>query len=251
MKQKKSQSGSAHVVIIAVLAVAFIAMLGVVFYQNFIAKKSDDSAQTNQPLVTAPSEATTRVAFNSSIYDLDYPKNWKVTTKPLDSSAAGGSLTTLANQAGTVSVTFTISEANPSNTCDLNDGLKISSYHIDTTPLTKLTGASLYLVEAIIDSQGGGYQYSIGLTQESGDTHAAIGDTHCNVVHVGQASFVKLSDTTDNRKIIAPTILAKIEFPKLPAAPRPAAKDMQQIKDSMATSDYKAAVKILESARKE
>jgi hypothetical protein len=245
-KRLFSQKGSAlHIIIVAVLVVALSAALGVIFYQNFIVKK-----ETTSPVVVEKPTTTTqtaRVAFNSAIYALDYTNGWKVTSAPIKGSVMGGSTTTVTSADGTVAVVFGISEIAVSSACDAASTLKISDYTINETAVTKLTGHPLYLVETIVDKTGGGYSYAIGLTQEGGDTHASIGDTLCNVAHVGQASYLTLA----SGKVVTPMITAKIQFPKLPNAPQMTAKDMQTIKDVINTDSYKAAVKILESARKE
>ncbi len=246
LKRSISQKGSAlHIVIVAVLVIALSAALGVIFYQNFIVKKDT----TPQVVVETPivKTETARVAFNSAIYALDYGDGWKVATMPIKGSVMGGSTTTITSSDGMVAVAFGISEVAVSSACDPASMLKISDYTINETAVTKLTGHPLYLVETIVDKTGGGYSYAIGLTQEGGDTHASIGDTLCNVAHVGQASYL----TTAGGKVVTPMITAKIQFPKLPDAPSSTAKDMQTIKDVVNTDNYKAAVKILESARKE
>jgi hypothetical protein len=247
MKRNKNESGSLHAVIIAVLFVALMATLGVVFYQNFIAKKADTSDQAKQSSSVTPSKETTRVAFGSTIYEFDHLDNWKVITTKAKESVMGGSTTKITSPNGTTRVTFTITETNSNPICDGNDGLKLSSYHVSTTTSSTLVGIPLYLVETLSDNPGGGYQYAIGLTPDSGDTHAAVGQTHCTVMHVGTASTVLFN----GQVLVHPTVVAMIDFPKLPTAPKAAAKDMQTIKDLMNTDDYRAAVKILESARKE
>lgn len=240
------QKGSAlHIVVVAFLVVALSAALGVIFYQNFIIKK-DTAPQVVVEKSVSKTE-TTRVAFNSVIYALDYKQGWKVASAPIKGSTMGGSTTTITSPDGVVAVTFSVSEMATNNVCDSTSALKISDYTINQAAVTKLTGHPLYLVASIVDKVGGGYSYAIGLTQEGGDTHASVGDTLCNVVHVGQASYL----TTAGGKVVTPMITAKISFPKLPNAPQMIAKDRQTIKDAMATDNYNAAVKILESARKE
>lgn len=246
--KRNSESGSLHVIVIAVLFVALMATLGIVFYQNFIAKKSDDKPQQTTQTTVKPDDITTaRVAFNSDIYALDYPSGWKAATAKVADSAMGGSTAKITSRDGRTEVVLTVSEIVPDTTCSTNDGLNLTSYNVGATTPNKLAGVPLYLVEALTDNTGGGYQYAIGLTPDSGDTHAVTGQSHCTVAHVGIASSAVMS----GQKLTQPTIIAKIDFPKLPVAPKPAAKDMQTIKDLMTTSDYKAAVKILESARKE
>lgn len=240
------QTGSAHVVIIAILFLLLCATLGVVFYQNFIASRSDNKNQAPTASAPAVTTKTAQVAFASSIYELDYPKDWTVATTKLDQSTMGGSTTTITNPAKTVQATFTVSEIAPDETCDSSDGLKISDYNVASRLVEKLTDMPLYLVETMSDSTGGGYQYKIGLTQDGGDTHSAVGDSHCNVMHVGQASSALMAAG----QLAKPTILATIDFPNLPTPPQPAAKDMQDIKGLLGTADYSGAVKILESVRK-
>lgn len=245
--RRELQRGQGHIVLIIILFLLLMAALGVVFYQNFIAKSStsaDHTANTAQKATTV----LTQIAFNSAIYELDSPSGWMVKTDPIPESHAGGTVTTITNNAQTIQVKFAISELGVSQTCDSSDGLTISYYNVDSTPITHLTDESLYLVETMSDNAGGGYQYKIGLTPDGGDTHTAVGDTHCNIAHVSQASTAFLS--TVDGSITKPAIAATIEFPKLPTSPKPAAADMQQIKDLMNTNDYKQAVKTLESARK-
>ena len=244
-RRKNFQAGSSlHAVIIIVLFISLMATLGIVFYQNFIAGKPA-AVQTQKPAEVMTT--ITRIAFNSDIYSLDYPKEWKSITTKSDEQANGGSVTKITNPEGTVAATFTISGAGMSGACDVNDGLKISYYTIKDIPVGSLTDVPVYLVQAIVDNPGGGYQYIIGLTPDSGATHAVVGDSHCNVRSVGTASFLVL----DGQKVVKPTILTSITFPKLSKAEDGSIKDMRQIKDMMDTDDYKAAVEVLESARKE
>lgn len=245
--KRNRESGSLTAIIIAILFVSLMATLGIVFYQNFVAKDDSDTPQTTQPASTAPTDTATRVAFNSDIYGVDHPKDWNVATTKLKDSTMGGSTTTITNADGTIQAQFTITEKSTNISCSDNDDLKISFYDIGPATSDKLAGVPLYVVEAFFDHTGGGYQYKIGLTPDSGDTHAAVGQTHCNIAHVGVVSTALLK----KKQLVRPTITATINFPKLPAMPEAASKDMQTIKDIMATDDYKAAVKILESARKE
>jgi hypothetical protein len=248
MQRTSRQIGSLHIVIIIVLFIALMATLGIVFYQNFIAPKSETTGQTNlsTPAVTNPT-VVERIAFNSDIYELNHLKNWSATVEKNTDSHKGGSIIRIVNPADTIRVTFNISEIAPSDTCDSTDGLKIRYYNVHPST-TSLTSTALHVVEAMSDKKDGGYQYAIGLTQEGGDTHAALDDTHCNVGQVGEASTAILSD--DHQTILSPTIIAKIDFPKISGKNVEYVKDMQQVKDMLKTDDYKTAVKVLESARK-
>lgn len=93
MQKVYKQQGSAHVVVIAVLALALAGTLGFVFYQNFIAKKqsatsdtttaSDTSAKSTEKTETPQIPATTisqsdksgwlRFTNNTLGYQIDFP----------------------------------------------------------------------------------------------------------------------------------------------------------------------------------
>lgn len=57
MNKTKSQSGSVHLIIIAILSIALIGTLGFVFYQNFIQNK-DSTTKTNEVKTTTKTETT-------------------------------------------------------------------------------------------------------------------------------------------------------------------------------------------------
>lgn len=243
------QLGSALVIVSAVLLIALMAALGVIFYQNFLAKKPDGISQTQQTdTTTNTASATARTAFNSTIYSLTYPESWKTETKQNEAGKPAASTTTITSPDGKVQVVLAVSETQDQTDCDTSDGLKLSFYKVYDSAVTKLTDTtSLYLVESISDTKGGGYQYAIGLTPDGGATHAAVGDSHCNIVRVGQAATVVRNGDT----LSEPGISATIVFPKLPTSPKPAASDMQTIQDLIASDTYKTATQILQSARKE
>lgn len=242
-KKSNMTGGSASIVIIAVLFLALMGTLGVVFYQNFIDKPAANPSG-NSPQTQTTATDTTRLAFESSIYAFDYPKTgWTLAPKTDTTS----SVLTFLNKEETVRVSMSISRSAPVTSCSSSDNLQITYYQVSSQTVAKLVDAPLYLVESIYDHKDGGYQYKVGLVPDSGDTHASVGTTHCNVSHVGVASTALMNGKT----LIRPTVLASIEFPKLGVTPQPTAPDMQTIRDLMATDDYKAAVKILQSARKE
>ena len=154
----------------------------------------------------------------------------------------------ITNTDQSVRATFKISKDSVDGACDVNDGLKLRYYDVSKNAVTKLADAPLYMVEAMTDAAGGGYNYNIGLTPEGGETHASLGDPQCTVLQVGIASSVVIDNATS--AVVKPTIIARIDFPKLLTGKETKVKEMQQVKDLLATDDYKAAVKILESARK-
>jgi len=243
---KRHQAGSAHIFVIIVLIILLFAALGVVFYQNFVAKPTSSSTETTKTNMS-DTKATVRTAFNSGIYALDYPKGWTATAKE-DGDPQKGSTITLANKNKTIQVNLAVNQAPLSTACNTSDGLSISYYKVYPTSVTKLADDTLYTVEAMYDHPGGGYDYVIGLTPDGGDTHAAVGDTHCNVIQVGQAANVLAGA---DGKLQHPTVTATITLPKVTAKAGQAVPEMQVVRDILKTDDYKAAVAILESARKE
>jgi membrane protein implicated in regulation of membrane protease activity len=245
-KRVSTRGASASIIIIAILFLALMASLGVVFYQNFVQKKPETKqTQTTSDTSEKMATRTQRITFDNAIYDVDYPgTGWTADAKSSDK----GSIVELTNTAGTVKALLEVGPTQPKNACDTQDGLQISDYTVSETPVvTKLTSQPLFLVEAIFDAAGGGYRYVSGLIPEGGETHASVGASRCEVVGVGMASQLVMSGKT----IQQPAITARITFPKLPIAPKAAAPDRQTLKDFMSSDDYKAAVKILESARKE
>ena len=245
-RRENTAGGSASIVIIAILFLALMGTLGVVFYQNFIQKKPE-TKQTQTTSDTSDKEVTktARVAFNNTIYAMDFPNSgWDVTATP---GKLGSSLSA-TSKAGNIMVELYLLPISEGLPCNTTDGLQIGYYNVSEVTAKNLVGVSLNLVEAILDHQGGGYDYAIGLTPDSGDTHSAVGATRCDVAHVGMAAITVYDGST----LRQPAISARITFPKLDKKDgSAAAPDMQTIKDLMNSDDYKAAVKILESARKE
>lgn len=250
MKRNVSQAGSLSAIIIAVLFIALMATLGVVFYQNFIQEKPKATPQQTAHEPTGDTMKTARVAFGNDIYALDYPDNWKETKTPTKTDAAvKGTELVLTSPSGKVAVKFVVDQATIDTTCDKADGRKISYYNVAGDANVKLTGIPLSMVETLYDHTGGGYDYLVGLTQEGGATHASVNNTHCNITLVGLASTYHAAT---NAKPMQPLILAQVIFPELPVKDeKPAAPDMQTIKELIATDEYKLALKALESARKE
>ena len=246
-KRLKTHGSSASVIIIAILFLALMASLGVVFYQNFVQKKSD----TKQDQTTSNTDGKTvtkaaRVAFNNMIYAMDYPENgWDSVATP----GSQASSLTLTNKTGDVAVSLILSRAGESLPCNVSDE-QIEYYNVSPATAQSLVGTPLYLVEAIYDHHDGGYDYTIGLTPDSGDTHSSVGASTCDVAHVGTVAVTAY----DGSVLRQPAVYARILLPKFDSLSKDgkaAAPDMQTIKNLMNSDDYKAAVKILESARKE
>lgn len=233
MKQNR-ESGSLVAIIIIVLFVSLMATLGVIFYQNFISKPPRSQTTTdNSDTKKNTMDKTARVAFQNTIYAVDYPgRGWNLNPK----SSESGSYIVLTTADNKVQVSLEVSPIQAKDTCDTTDGLQVSSYNVSPNPVvTKLTDKPLYLVEAMTDAPGGGYRYAIGLVPDGGETHASVGVSHCEVASVGMASPLIMSGSV----VQQPAITAIITFPGLPKGMEAASSDMQTIKDLMATDGYK------------
>lgn len=226
-----------------------MASLGVVFYQNFVQKKPETKQTETTADVKTDTLKTARVAYHSTIYALDYPEDWKFTSSKVENSADDTD-SLFESPDGKVKVRFAISSNGIGGTCDESLAPKVAYYNVVPAINTRLSGQPLSLVETINDVAGGGYDYKIGMTEDSGATHAAEGDSICTILYTGIASSLKFSDTKTG-VVEQPLIMANIVFPTLKNDKGAPAPDKQTIKDLMNTDDYKAAVKILESARKE
>ncbi len=240
------QVGSAHAVIIVVLVLALLGALGFVFYQNFIAKKPTETAVQEQGADKATAQPTVRLKFQESTYLVNYPLEW--TLDGVVNTEQGSSLIA-TNKDATVSVYVTIVGTDLKYDCQVGDSTRKVRYYEVSKKSVELNGSKAYIVEAITDAEGGGYDYKIGLTQDGGDTHAAIGDPYCTVFNVGLASRFQKDGQTGNTT--QPSITAGILFPKIGTDTNMHVKDMQSVKDGIASDDYGAATKILESIRKE
>ena len=83
MKTTQKQSGSAHVIIIVVLALVIAGLLGFVFWQNFIVKKDDGKSVTQQSTGTGTEKTETKgednLTYKGSDFTFQYPKSgWTI-----------------------------------------------------------------------------------------------------------------------------------------------------------------------------
>lgn len=244
--KRHSQKGSAHLGIVIVVILVLIGALGYVFYQNFMNRPVQEDSRQNAKQQEEKKLKTARVDFEKMTYALDYPEGWSESALGADPDFREMSIT---NPDKTIEVVFNIAAGGLGGMCDTEDGLKVRFYQVSSWTNTKVTNETLHLVEAMTDYPEGGYGYVIGLSPEGAETHSSIGDSRCTVGYVGVASRVASDPSTDT--IVHPTIIAKITFPGLPDATDSKVKSMDDVKNLMATDDYKAAVKILQSARKE
>lgn len=127
MNNKKSQAGSAHLVIIILLAVALMGALGFVCYQNFIQPKVTNkltdttkiteinktaNGQNNGPSEITDNSTLTEVAYDKTMgtkFAIKYPNTWKLTYEnPNDEVMGMSDINTVTSPDGKASVTLSI-----------------------------------------------------------------------------------------------------------------------------------------------
>ncbi|HJP81531.1 MAG TPA: hypothetical protein VJ841_04010 [Candidatus Saccharimonadales bacterium] len=240
------ERGSAVVILVSVLTLALCVALGILFYQNFVAKPSPTPQDTTDEASRAATPLVKEAAFGGTIYELQYPANgWSATTSLVENARLGDSKTYFDNSDGTVRVEFDLYETRGEDSCDSNSERKIGYISIDQASNSVLTDEVLYLVETIFDGPEGGYVYKIGLTPDGGATHATLGQTMCTIASVGTTPRVMNGDTLKR-----PVVVASIQFPKVDAEFHSKIPDMKTVKDLLDTDSYKQAKTILLSARK-
>lgn len=90
----KKQQGNAHIVVIVIIVVAFVAVLGYIFWKNI-----DTSSHTTPPTKsTAKTESTKKFCLTADKLCFDYPSTWTVSDKVVSSGI------TLDEQADTVTI---------------------------------------------------------------------------------------------------------------------------------------------------
>lgn len=248
MTQSHKQKGNGLVIVVIILVLILLGIVGYILYRNFISGSMESPAAV-QPVTksTGTKLGTASVNFDGKTYQMDYLQKWqKVITKP-NPDLLQQSEIKITNPAGTIQVRLNVSQGGFGGACDTNDGLKISYYKVYPKPVTRLAELPLYLVEAITDYSGGGYQVAVGLTPDGGATHAAVGDSHCVVQFVG---ITPSAVDTVTGAVTRPAFIATITFPKLSGDGSQKANDMQTIKDIFGSDDYKAAYDSIISVRK-
>jgi|GEM_PF-2546649 len=261
--------GSSHIGLVITGIIIVSALLGLVFYNNFVAEKPDTSSQQSEALEVPKETATIR--FDKIAYSLDYPEGWKVgnavdrvdktpdddpAVKEADDETAdeperktdqNTATITLVSPASSVEVVVRASmvreEMEP---CDSSEARAIGHYAVyEDTPNEAFAANPTYLVEALYDAKDGGYEHIIGLTPDGGETNAATGQSRCNVQNVGMSGPL-LQDEED--RVAQPYLSAKIVLTQYKNEPM---REMQLGRDIFASDDYAQAREILESLRKE
>lgn len=121
MSRQSKQTGSAHIVAIAVLVVAVVGLLGYVFWTNFFASTDKDDS-VNQPEAAASLELTEKASISRHGVTLSmmYPSDWTL-KDPVDDGSEIANPSTLTSRDGDVEIAYGVRAIGPvGGTCGDN-----------------------------------------------------------------------------------------------------------------------------------
>lgn len=200
VKQQK-QSGFAHLIIITViLAIGLIGTLGYVYYQNFIAKKADDTSKapavnTNGKNndVTTKSEVVTYKTYTTDKYNISfkYPSSWSIEEKKYGDDSFYVRNVEMKNAEGVTIANFAVG-MQLGGTCEVQSNYTIidseatkfqsDAYTSNGSRITKSAALSF----TVIENEDGGYGVHYGLSDqytELGATGKVCGNTFYYNIH--------------------------------------------------------------------
>ena len=184
LRTHKSESGSAHLVLVIILVLIILGLLGFVFWQNVLHKKvssttpSASTSKSTQPSVTS---AISWKTFSDKLYGISfqYPSTWKV--KVLNEQPLVNALPNLnvevtnsdGDKIGQLETTF-----QGGQTCD--NTVHITLQTLDRTPLILAgeTEPSVYTAEIYSDSVNNTFLvYGISAVSHAPTTNGTITTT--------------------------------------------------------------------------
>lgn len=202
MHKVHTQKGSAHVIVIAVLAVALAGTLGFVFYQNFIAKKavvadssnqSSDGVTQNSTSQTTETKTVTAKEFCTELEKIcfNYPDDWIVSADKdmgtLSESLPSMDKVQIKNKSGETYLYVTTGISGIGGTCVPEEN---TNADILETHTTGIRGDYLRMDSSDYESTAYAVKY---VSQTYGDhTKYTIG------MHIANASEVIMPGTVNN-----------------------------------------------------
>jgi hypothetical protein len=249
VNKQETQSGFAHLIIVLILAAGLIGALGFIYWQNFI-KKDDSSSQqkssddNNVPVNKKAVDETTvlskKVSENVSGDGLtiNYPAVWEATSTTTLNPDQTTSNTTIkvTSPSGGITVTLWANISGVGGTCLIEPGTSYMITALDTYKLNQYSGYSLYsgktLMTVANSSQINGYFAGVLENTEK----VKVGESACNVSMLGFQS----SNGILNSLTVTINSLTNDESMAL-----------DKINSSMASDEYKVALKIIQSLHKQ
>lgn len=122
---KKSESGSAHVIIIAILAIALVSALGMLFWQNIISKPKADDSKTVASVSPTPQPTPSTKTYCAPLEKLcfDYLSTWTVKSEAVNSASDGiAERVVVSDDTGTPWLSLQTGMGGIGGTCGADDG---------------------------------------------------------------------------------------------------------------------------------
>lgn len=260
---KQKQYGSAHVIIIAALIIVLVGILSFVFWQNFMTQKTPETTQTDNSTTENPAPSVAlKVARIDSSYPVQfswrYPENWTMSVKgdpPKSHTDSTDQTITITSPSKDYEVVYKVGinrgyggQCSPDP--DSYDAIEYIRRETITefpdTIFTEIINRSY----SVADSQKKleGYDYSFGIY--NGVNHMNSVKTSESICKVYLKNVFELSETPNMTLFGASIRLKKIETLDQYGDVLPF-KDIETIKAALESDEYKDAVKILRSTRKE
>ena len=248
---KRSNQGSAHVVIIIIIVLALLATLGFVFWQNFINKPKTEAATKTTSSSTASTSETTPVTYLDAGVTSNFPtpltwkvpESWSIDSTGSDPKSLDDSVVktfTMTSPSGGYSVVYQIGLNNGAGgTCGPNTS---TVEYISQKPIENLPQGRF--VEAIDNNKpASGYRYLSGIDQNTQDVMGTkVGDSNC-LIGVGLVTLSQQHTYT----LLSANIIIK-DLSDTSGSPK-TIDSIETIKNAFNNKEYTEAVNMLLSTK--
>lgn len=191
---KRRNVGNAHVIIVIVLVVALLGALGFIFYQNFIAKKTDtgtgspsktDTNSRDEKVAKVNTKTLAMTTVFANGLSLSYPETWSVTHEPVQGEVpATDTSTTIDSYAFTSpdsTVKLTLRQASGGGiggACNPDEETTLTTYGYEAS---SVWSGHAYVESSFADRESGGVFVQQSITAEASAKTLQAGDSVCSV----------------------------------------------------------------------
>lgn len=191
---KRKNAGSAHVIIVVALVIALLGALGFIFYQNFIAKKTDTSSRGESKTNTKSSgekvaKVNTKTLMMTTVFanglSLSYPETWSVTHEPVQGEVPATDTSTtmdgyvFTSPDGTVKLTLRqASGGGIGGACNPDEETTLTTYGYEASGVWS---GHTYTESSFADRENGGVFVQQSITAEASAKTLQAGDSVCSV----------------------------------------------------------------------
>lgn len=246
MKNKKSQSGSAHAIIVIILVIALLGSLGFIFWQNFVqSKNTPDQNKNNQTINkstenSAKTNVSNEIALTESITDntvgtgltLKYPSNWLLSDfKSYNQDGLRSEQYNITSPSGDIKIHYLLGNGGVGGTCEKLSGDEIIQINAEEMPT--------YPDARFVTYYGKDYYAAVVQPNTASVKSVKVGDSGCDFGISGILSPIK-----NNYSINNVSLSLTIELPKIGYK---GASSVEKFKELIKTDDFKTAKSIVES----